>query len=93
MRRLLSAKRMQLRQALLGVVANALHYNAPLALAHMRGEHLQPFFLLWSEVRVCVAPCGALCAGKEAGAKVQGCWGRLAARIGRLPMSSSLVSR
>ena len=47
--RLKTASRMQLRLSLLAVVANALYYNAALALAHLQ-QQLQPFFLLWSEV-------------------------------------------
>ncbi len=40
---------MQLRMALLAVVANALYYDAALALSHLQSQ-LGPFFLLWSEV-------------------------------------------
>ena len=40
---------MQLKLALLAVVANAFYYNAALALNHLQ-QQLGPFFLFWSEV-------------------------------------------
>ncbi|KAK9813831.1 hypothetical protein WJX73_000701 [Symbiochloris irregularis] len=43
-----TAKRMQFKLALLSVVANALYYDAALALQHLQ-PHVQSFFLFWSE--------------------------------------------
>lgn len=57
--RLKTAERAQLRTALVAVVANALYYNAVLALGHLQQQVIS-FFQVWSEVCPSSSPCPAL---------------------------------